>query len=172
MTSQELLRGAAAVARPAAKAANIASILSPDEGQQHPLLPIDKTDKTEPAEAPEVEENPQPASPLIGRLADAISYVEKVAPEHHNPLAITDNPSKSLPTFNSEGVVEFPSDAAGLKAGFEKLQNIMEGKSDVYKPEMTLEEFGKAWNSKDKEYGRKLARALGVSPTTKLSELE
>jgi hypothetical protein len=117
---------------------------------------------------------------LVKRFAEAIAhaegfYVEGSLPSRcHNPgdLAVGD---RGLGTALSAGygaadITIFASAALGWNALYSEVERILSGTSRIYRPQLTLLEVGAKY-AMDANWGRNVAKQLGVAPEITLGEL-
>lgn len=117
---------------------------------------------------------------LVKRFAEAIAhaegfYVNGSLPQRcHNPgdLSVGD---RGLGTARSSGfgasdITIFDSDEAGWQELYSQAHRMLYGPSHIYRPELTMLEVGAKY-AMDENWGRNVARTLGVEPTITLGEL-
>jgi hypothetical protein len=118
---------------------------------------------------------PAPPNALVGAIANAIATAEgfftgsgSVPYDQNNPGDLTDY--ADLYGANSSGITIFPTIAAGWNALYEKIENILNGSSQVYSTDMTISELGSEWANDAGEWASNVASSLGISTDTTLGE--
>jgi hypothetical protein len=114
---------------------------------------------------------------FVSALANAIAKAEGTSATANNPGSLTsgDVPDDSiLGIFNSAGVVIIDTLENGWNFLKNKLQNILDGNSSVYSPNMTISEFAQTYTGGDNADGwaNTVANELGVSTDTTLAQAE
>lgn len=116
-------------------------------------------------------------------LANAIAKAEGTSPTANNPGSLTsgDVPAENITgTFNAAGVVVIDTLENGWNFLKAKLQNILDGNSNVYSPDLTIQQFSALYTTGDvnnsspavNNYAQSVADSLGVSTDTTLSDAE
>lgn len=114
---------------------------------------------------------------FVSAFANAIAKAEGTSSTANNPGSLTagDVPDDSiLGVFNSAGVVIINTIENGWNFLKNKLQNILDGNSTVYSPDMTISEFANTYTGGDNADGwaNTVAGELGVSTDTTLAQAE
>lgn len=120
---------------------------------------------------------PSSSNPFVNALANAIAKAEGANPSINNPGDLTsgDVPSGSITgVFNSAGVVIISDLQTGWDALTQKLENILNGNSSVYSPDMTISQLAQTYTGGDNAdaWASTVSSELGVTPDTTLSDAE
>jgi hypothetical protein len=114
---------------------------------------------------------------FIDALANAIAKAEGANPSINNPGDLTtgDVPGANVSgVFNSAGVAIIDTLENGWTFLFNKLQNIFNGTSDVYSPDMTISEFASTYTggSNADSWAQSIADSFGTTVDTTLADLQ
>lgn len=118
-----------------------------------------------------------PGNDFISALSTAIANAEGSNPDINNPGDLTtgDVPAEQTTgVFNSAGVAIIDTIENGWTALRNKLENIFNGNSSVYSPDMTISEFAQTYTGGDNADGwaQSVADSLGVTPDTTLADAQ
>jgi len=110
-------------------------------------------------------------------VANAIAKAEGTSPLANNPGSLTagDVPSGNITgTFNNAGVVIIDSIHNGWNFLISKIQNILNGNSSTYSPDMTISEFAQVYTGGDNadSWAATVAGELGVTPDITLAQAQ
>jgi hypothetical protein len=116
-----------------------------------------------------------PSGDIIWTICQAIASAEGAnkagsAPDRfNNPGDISDGASVYGFAALDSKITKFPDKGTGWQWLYNKVQNIQNGTSKVYSPNMTWIEIGGHW-AKDPNWPYNLAYFLGVDPNSKFSD--
>jgi hypothetical protein len=119
---------------------------------------------------------PDPPNAAVGAIANAIATAEgyftgagSIPFDQNNPGDLTDGAD----TYgaNDSGITIFPTVEAGWQALYAKIQNILDGNSDVYDADSPLSVIGNLWSGGDPNWASNVASSLGVSTDSSLSDV-
>jgi hypothetical protein len=107
--------------------------------------------------------------------AEGFGPPQNLATRCNNPGNLTDDGDVGCGTALSTGIgathiTIYPTLVDGMAALNKKVRRALEGRSTVYRPEMSIEEVGMIW-SKDADWGINVGAALGVKPEKTLEQL-
>lgn len=123
------------------------------------------------------------SSALVESIATAIAtaegwYVQGSIPQQANNPGDLADPNFSLnlsgdtgQRIGSAGIVVFDSAQSGWQALYNQVNLMLSGNSGVYSPSMTIAQVGQIYSGGDPNWAANVAKALGVSTTTTLAEL-
>ena len=106
-------------------------------------------------------------------MAQAIAEAEgffvpgSIPARAHNPGDLTQgdfgDTGVYLTSSSGAQIIVYPDDQAGWNALYEKLQNIANGTSSVYSPDMTLQQFADKWTStQQSSWAENVASSIGA----------
>jgi hypothetical protein len=116
---------------------------------------------------------------LIQKFMEAVAVAEgygKPGPTKccNNPGNLTDDNEVYgfVQTHGPNGakITKFPTPAIGWEALRKKVSRMLQGQSHSYPIQLTIAEVAQRWSG-DANWGFNVAKCLGVTPNTKLSEL-
>lgn len=117
---------------------------------------------------------------LIEAFATAVAheegfYVEGAVPQRaNNPCDLTDDGDIGCGVIQTAGgmgakITIYPNIEAGWQAAYKKFGRMLNGASEVYTLEMTLQQVGMKFSG-DANWGKNVAARLGVTDQTTLAE--
>lgn len=109
----------------------------------------------------------------ITAMAQAIAEAEgffvpgSLPARAHNPGDLTEGDFGDtgiyLTSSSGAQIIVYPDDQAGWNALYEKLQNIANGTSSVYSPDMTIAQFANKWTStQQSSWAENVASSIGA----------
>ena len=120
----------------------------------------------------------------VGILAQAIATAEGYyAPgerDGHSLPQWLNNPgslkkpalgAESLPTWKDTGLIVFPTERMGWDALKHQVELMVTGKSSIYDPSDSILDVAKKYANGDPNWGKNIARTLGISPSCTLGEI-
>ena len=105
---------------------------------------------------------------FIVKIAHAIArqegfFVKGSLPQrHNNPGDLTDETGNRV----------FPNIDAGWRALYQQVNDMYNGASKVYNPEMTLQEMGMLYSGGDPNWSKNVAAMLGVDENDTLADIK
>jgi hypothetical protein len=119
-----------------------------------------------------------PSGDAIWSFARAIAYAEganiagSVPDRTNNPGDISDGGSQfGATSADGSNVTNFPDKHTGWQWLYNKLNNIANGSSTVYNPNMTIAQMASAWAGNSGAWANNVASRLGVSTSTQIGPL-
>jgi hypothetical protein len=79
--------------------------------------------------------------------------------------------AESLPTWKDTGLVVFPTERMGWDALKHQIELMFTGRSSIYDPSDSILDVAKKYADGDLNWGRNVARQLGISPSCSLDEI-
>jgi hypothetical protein len=120
----------------------------------------------------------------VGILAQAIAGAEgyyapgerdgRSLPHWLNNPGSLKNPAlgaESLPTWKDTGLIVFPTERMGWDALEHQVELMLTGNSSIYDPSDSIMDVAKKYANGDLNWGKNVARNLGISPSCTLGEI-
>jgi len=79
--------------------------------------------------------------------------------------------AESLPTWKDTGLIVFPTERMGWDALKHQVELMVTGKSSIYDPSDSILDVAKKYADGDPNWGKNIARMLGISPSCTLGEI-
>jgi hypothetical protein len=91
----------------------------------------------------------------------------------HNPGSLKKPAlgAESLPTWKDTGLIVFPTERMGWDALKHQVQLMVTGNSSIYDPSDSILDVAKKYADGDRNWGKNIARKLGISPSCTLGEI-
>lgn len=133
-----------------------------------------------PAKVPGSKEMDAPVTSIAEAIATAEGYYASGIYDGHSLPYKLNNPgdlkkpalgADSLPTWKDTGLIVFPSEEMGWAALRHQIELMLNGDSTVYDPSDTLLRVANKYADGDLAWGRRVASALGIDPSTTLSDI-
>ena len=79
--------------------------------------------------------------------------------------------AESLPTWKDTGLIVFPTERMGWDALKHQVELMVTGNSSIYDPSDSIVDVAKKYAAGDPNWGKNVARKLGISPSCTLGEI-